>query len=248
MYWWLWRRRNWWSLCRIPALRRARRHFTLIRWHGQGLRGLRWILRNRGVWPSLVRCGRVYMAPSGAHHSWYGREVDCSSSSWWPWGMEWWGICFTRRQWALRNRGRLCEMVSWRPLNRKFEWLLTSLLAIKWPLAFRMASGWCKIFRINVWLMRNDDFWCEIVMQKFSHWELLMWNIFALRSGSVKIFVVRKGDAKFFALSSHWEWVMRNFSHWVSHWEWAMRNFLHWLFILRSALFSSVFYFPCFLS
>ena len=104
LYWWLWGRRYWRSPCQISALRRAKRHSTLRRWYGQGLRGLRLILRSWGAWPSLARCERVYMAPSGAHHSWYGWEVDCFASSWWPRGVDWWGFCFTRWQWTLATK------------------------------------------------------------------------------------------------------------------------------------------------
>ena len=81
VYWWLWGRRSWWSLCRVSALRRAIGHPTLRRWNGWGLRGLRWILRNRGTWTSLARCGRVCMTPSDARHSWYGWEAEVLSSS-----------------------------------------------------------------------------------------------------------------------------------------------------------------------
>ena len=173
-----------------------------------------------------ARCGRVCMAPSGAHHSWYGQEVDCYSSPWWPRSVDWWGICFTRWQWTLRNRGRLCEMVSWRPLNRYFEWLLASLLAIKWPLAFH----------IDVWLIRNGDCWYEIVMQKFSHWELLMWNIFALTIGS----------AKLMQNFSQWEKLMRNFSHCVRTENGRCENF-HIGFLSYEVLYFPLFFtFPVF--
>ena len=109
-----------------------------------------------GAWPSLARCGRVSMAPSGVRHTWYGQEAKIPSS-WRPQGAEWRGICFARRQWVFRNRGWLCEIVSWRPLNRDFKWLLVSFLAIrskhKWPLAFHMGFAWlvtdAKIFAVG---------------------------------------------------------------------------------------------------
>ena len=228
-------RRNWRSPCRIPVLRRARRQPTLKRWYGQGLRGLRWILRSRGAWPSLARCGQVCMAPSGAHHSCYGRDVDCFGSPWLPRGVDWWGFFFSRQQWALGNRGCLCQMVSWRPLNRKFKWLLAYLLVVKWSLAFHKRFAWlvadvkleCLMRIGNVKFLALKSGGAKL-MQNFSHWDLVVrswceiFHIgFAWRIGGAKIFALSshgvhmenwwcETDAKFFALSSHWGLAVRS--------------------------------------
>ena len=140
-------------------------------------------------------------------------------------------------------------MVTWRPLNRKFKWLLASLLAVKWPLAFHMrfawlmvdakffalTFGWCEMVFADVkWrlLMQNWNFWCEMVTRKFSHWELAVWSwceIFRIENWQCENFrsekrwyeifriefTLRMAIAKFFALSSHWEWPMRKFSYWL---------------------------------
>ena len=116
-------------------------------------------------------------------------------------------------------------MVSWRPLNRKFKWLLAFLLAVKWSLAFHMRFAWLMDDAKWCLLMRNGDCWCEIRISDAKWWcenfLIESWQckadakIFTLRIGGAKIFVVRKGDAKFFALSLHWERAMQNFSHWV---------------------------------
>ena len=132
VYWWIWEWRNWRSPCQILALRRARGHHALWRWNGRGLRGLRWIMRSKNAWPSLVRCWRVYMAPSNACHSWNGWETKVSSFSWWPRGVEWRGNGFARWRWVFLNKGWVVwnKQKFWRSLNRNFKWPLASILAV----------------------------------------------------------------------------------------------------------------------
>ena len=219
VYWWLWRWISWWSSCQVSALRRAKGHLTLRRWYGQGLRGLRWIPRSGGAWPSLVRCWQVCMAPSDARHNWYGRDTKVSSSSWWSWGVEWRGNGFTRWRWAFCSRGWVVwkKQRLWRPLNRNFKWLLVSFLIVgsshKWSLAFRMGfakqitSSYCENFRS--WIFSGV---------KFLQLELLVRNF---RS---------------------WNWVVQNFRIW--NWL-AGVKFSHLTFCPTKC---SVLEFPCFLS
>ena len=108
-------------------------------------------------------------------------------------------------------------MVSWRPLNRKFKWLLASFLAVKWPLAFRtrftwlvadakffaLMFGWCKIFCIDVWLMRNGVCWCEMEIADVK-------LDFLMRNGDAKIFALRVGGAKLMRIFSQWELQVRS--------------------------------------
>ena len=163
-------------------------------------------------------------------------------------------------------------MVSWRPLNRKFKWLLAYLLAVKWSLAFHKRFAWlvadvkleCLIRIGNAKFLALNSGGAKL-MRNFSHWDLVVRSWceifrigFAWRIGGAKIFVLSshgvrmenwwcETDAKFFALSSHWGLAVQSWCE-IFLIGFALSsgdaNFLHWEWPMQNALFSSAFDFP----
>ena len=119
-YWWLRGWRSWWSPCRISVLRRARGHPTLRRRNGQGLEGLRWILRRWGSLTLLMRQWRVRMTSSDVCHVQNGAKSRGRLFEWLAAGrrMKKKSIRkmvqgFHNGKWGVWNEKRL-----WRSLNR----------------------------------------------------------------------------------------------------------------------------------